>query len=801
MAKISKECIDGAMGALKNFSREEVEQYVRDVLNKTKQYDNLMSAEALDKAVADVNKENLQSLFEDAAIKANNTRKFSQQADKVKKKMTMRDLLAVRYLNLGDNVNSAKKAATGKLSQFFFKDLSFDEVQFLNSGKNDEMIADAFDGKKVSDPTAKKLADKLSNYFIFRNSELIISNAMRFDEINGDRMFRQMHDQGRIVSGNRSLIKAARDKVTRKYEPVNAKPLWKETIKKYLDMEKTFGKTKAIGLDGKVDVSQADKILENIFDNISTGKSEIFTRSVAVNDRDAVAKCSKMFFVFKDMRSFLEYNKQYGKNTLYGALHSDIESSGSKAGIASAWGDSPHNMYNDLRKLQTDVNPKDSFWWNNTDKYFKASMGQDRASVSPNVGSFFSNMRTLTSMARLVQISLQSVSDIGYVASFAQRMGINYFKAYTNQLSHLFNTFGNEERKYLADMFKTMTDSHLGFMGRWTDANNSSELINKMSTGFFKYNLLSGLDKGNKIGIMHLMSKHLANNSGKSFNSLNSSLKKWVEKFIDKDEWDLLRGKTKENRYGLFTTENADAVTDTELRSLLAKTGKDVPLHEYRNDLYRKVYSMFDVASQNAVLSPGDFERAWCFQGEAPGSIKGEFLRTISQFKMYTVSYIDRVLLNGWRDADTASQKLMWASSMLMGTLPLSMLSIYLGNVANGVSMPDWDMMNTPQREQFLVNAAAPSFATFLGLLDPRNQDSDMAWSLLSSPSTRLIGNSMAAAGALATGDIEKTGKHLTAAAKYIAPITSVPGITPFIRQAMGEQAYLQPGQNVLYGQ
>lgn len=799
MAKISKECLDGALEALKNFSKDDLETYVHDVFARSRKMDNVKNAKAFEIAMKEINDEHARSFFEDASIKANNTLKFEQDAEKIRLgKADMRSILTKRYNNLGDNVASAQKAAAGRLEQFMFRDMNYDEMEFFTNAENDESIADAFDGKQVDNVTAKKIADKLYKYFDYRNSEMVISNAMRFDQISEDRMFRQIHDSGRLISGGRSLMSAAKDYISKKYEVTNSKDLWREFIKKYLDLDETFGRTKAVDLDGHLDDAVVDKMLDSIYDNITTGKSEIFTKSAVVNDREAIARKSRMFFKFKDMRSFLEYNKVYGKGNLFSALRSDQIASGNKIGMAERWGDSPYNVYNDLRHIQNSVNPKGGYWWSNTDNYFKSVLGLDKSSKSAAASTMMSNIRSLTSMARLVKLTLQSVSDIGYIASFAQRMGISYGRAYLNQLRHIFDTYPTEERKYIAGLFKGMVDSHLGYMGRWADANNSGELMNKISTKYFKAIGLEAFDRGNKVGIMNLMASHLYKNSGKKFNDLNPSLKKWIAKFMDEKEWDVLR---KNNNAKLFTTDNVDTLSEDALKKLHTDMGLKTPFYQYRNDLYRKVYSMFNVASENAVLSPSDFERAWCFQGEPAGTFKGEALRTISQFKMYTLSYIDRVLVNGWRDADTPQQKIMWATSMLMGTLPLSLLSIYLDNLTNGLSMPDWDLMNTPDREKFLVNTLAPSLSIFMGVVDPNNQNSNMLWSLVGSPSTRLIADSMASVAALATGNINKSNKLLLDAANYLIPLQNLPGISPYIRQAMGQNARLDPGQTIKFGQ
>lgn len=798
MAKISKECTQEALTALKNFTKEDLEDYVHDVFMRAKSLDTLQGAKAIAKATKEINDERLKEYFASATQKAKNIQYFENDAKLLReKKLDMRGLLAARGEKLAENISGSQKAAYQQLFNYVLGDLNHEEIEHLASGKFDEAILNIHDGKEINDAFSKKIAGKIKDYFTYVKSQLVLSGAMKFDEFNEGRFFSQVHDQERIINASKSLIKIAMERTSKKYNLAEHKTIWRNFIKKYIDIDKTFQRTKAIDLEGKVDLKEVDKILDRIFDNITTGKSEIFTRSVVANDREVMANKSRMFFYWKDLKSQYEYNKVFGRGNLFGMMMRDMQSSSSKIGTARMWGDNAYTMYNDLKKVQQEVNPKSALWWRNTDNYFKSVMGLDKQSISPTLTTFMSNLRTIATMARLPFIALDSISDIGYVAAFGQRMGIDYSKVYLNQLNHIFDRFPNEERKRIARLMKVQVDSHLGYMGRWVDNASATDLLNKISTKFFKVNMLSAFDRGNKIGIMHMMAKHLFENSSQRFADLNANTQRWINKFLTKDEWNLLK---KKNKNSLFTTENVDALSDEEIKAHHEKTGMEIPLSEVRNDLYRKVYSMFSVASENAVLSPTEFEKAFLLQGQSPGTIPGEFLRAVSHFKMYTLAYVDRVLIHGFKEADTASQKLMWASSMLMGTIPLSVMSIYFHNIAQGLTMPVWDDMNVPERYKYLVSILAPSLAIFSGLLDPRNQNSSLVWSMLGSPSTSLIANAMSAPIALAEGDPKRAAKNLGKAANYVFPIQTFPGISPLIRQAMGDEAHLEPGQTHIFG-
>lgn len=809
MAKVSEDCIKEAFDALKHFDKKELEQYVRDVFVRAKEIDPLQGARAMDQATKEVNDLAAKSLFSDTAQKAKNIMAFEANANPIKEgKADLRGLLAGRskkgsYLKRTDkdsdwrkrNIADSVKAEYEKAVQRIMDDMTHEEVEHFTSGEFDEQICDIFDGKKSNDEFSNKIAAKLKDYMEYARTQLILSGAMKPEEFHPRRYFSAVHDQQRIVNGSKSLIKAAGGEG--KYNIKENKIGWRNFIKQYIDQYETFKKTKAADLKANIDEGAADKIIDKVYDDISTDRTNIFTRSLVANDREAVQRKSKMFFVWKDMRSLYEYNKVFGQGNLFAMLMRDAQSTSHKVGTAKVWGDNPYSMYIDLKKVQEQADPKGALWQHNTDNYFKSVMRLDRTDGSPNATNFFANARTVTTMARLPLITVDSISDVGYIAAFANRIGVNYFKAWTHHLSHIFDSFPTENRIKVAKLMRTQIDTELGYLGRWVEANNVTEGLNKVSTKFFKYNLLSAFDRGNKTGNMALMGESLFQHSSKKWDELPKMTKKYLDRFIDDKEWQLLR---KKNNGKFFSTENVDNLSDAEIKAHYETTDKSIPLSEMRDDLYRRVYAMFTVNAENTVLSAGDFERAFMFQGTTPGTPTGIALRTISQFKMYTISYIDRVLIDGLRNADTVQQKLIWATTMMIGTLPLAVASMFFKNLSMGLTMPDVSQMNVPEREKFLIQLMAPSLGLFSGLLDQRNQNQSMLSNLIGSPSISLILNAMAIPLALGTGNLKHAAKETAKTAGYILPLQTTPFISPLIRQALGDEAHLEPGQQHIFG-
>lgn len=785
-------CYDYALKQLIHFKEDDLHTYVSDVLTKAREFDHLRSQRAIKQAIEEVNQEHLQSFFEDALVTQNNIRKFDALADTLKtKSIDLRSLLAQRYTNLANNLPAHQKAAQQRLFKALFQDMSDEELTFLQNRDNDISIARALDGK-AAPSLAQNLARKINDYMDVRNPELIISNALRLRAVNNDRFIRAIHDEGLVSHGGRSKGKLF-ENLTHRLKGDQAEFLkstknrWIQFIKSHLNLEKTFGEN--------LSDAEINQRLDSIFNNITTGKSEIFTRSVVSNDREAVEKKTHMFFYWKDHESFLNYSRAYGKGNLFQALVGDLNSSANRIGTAELMGDAPLSTYNDLRKIQQEKKSKGPLWYHDTDNMLKEAMQQNQAAVSPTIGALGANTRSLGAMSKLSSIVLKSLADPAYIASFAQRWGNSYFKSLATTLSHTLDSFANEERKFIAKQFKLLTDSHLGYMARFADLSNGTELIHKVTTGFFRANLLESFDKGNRHSLMHVIAKGLYHQRHQSWENLNLATRFQLEKYdLNHNEWNLLRTKSQS---GLFTTANVDAVTDDELKNLY---GHSKPYYEMRSDLYRKVYSIFSMAADNAVLMPDNFTKAFMYHGTRPGTPIGEALRMVMQFKGFAINFADKVLIQGYQDARNTQMRCRWGLSLVAGTLPLSYLSNYFDNLAHGKSMPLFSAMNRQEKMDYLIDLVQPNLGIFMQVFDPKYQDKHLIQNLFSSPSINFLSSIAALGASTVTLNPKQAAKNMKNMAKNMAPIDTMPVIGPYMNQLLGDKSYLEPGQHLYYG-
>lgn len=801
-----EDCLALGEKVLSQFTSDELKDYVSKVFSYARN-SSLKGQAAIDEAMKSVNDEELALLFNDCARKAQNTAIYEERAKAIQDgNAELRQYLDYRIANRGNSIVAAQRSARSRLANTFFDEtFSREEESFAFDDDNYQDIMNALDGKDAS-PMAKKVAARTDKYREQRNADSVSSGYLSIEHLSKYKYLDHNHDVSKMVSGGANFAKRARAMFSRKETKIEAKKSWVEFILPKLDLEAMFEGSKGMDDAGNLNMEYIQNVLENTYENITTGKSDIFTKSIVANDREAVKKKLRMFLLFKDWSAWGEYNAKYGKGNFLEALLSDIGGSGGKIGMAEAFGDSPLHMFNDLTKVQQKVGfdkpayETDRSYQLKNELTFSYLMRGTPASVRPGLTEFISGVKSLTSAIRLLNVPILSLPDQAHGVEFVGRFATNRFKNFGYFLA---NTFNNKlghlafpERKEVARQLKFAMDAHLGYLFKATSSHSVGQFLSRVSSKTLKRVGMTAADNGNKLSAMSLISTHLGKLSSTPFDRLPEPLIKQLNSFnISAREWDLLRKKTKvfEGKK-LFCLDNVNHLTDEELREFHAGSESKLPLTQLRNDLYRKVYSMFDVASENTIISPGTFTRANIYGMNFPGSLPGEFWGMVNQFKQYPIDYMDRVWNQGMQNADGMMPKTAFAIRMMIVTLPLAFMSTWLGLYAKGKSLPDMD------DPKFWASMALPGAGVFLSVLDHDGGNGNMLFNLLRSPSLGLAQNMTASALAAIHGDKNAAKKKFSKAVRSILPIDTIPFLSPFLRQALGDEPYLEKGQRQIYG-
>lgn len=795
MVKLNKDCIEAALKNLVHFDKDDLEQYINDVFDRASQYGDVKNAQAYNRAIKEVNKEYLQSYFEDASVKAQDLIKFNDKKKMIEeKKIDVKNLILYRhekFMKASENIVAAQKANYQKLFSFVMDDLSPEEQTRFFSGKDKDAIVSAIDGHASDDPFVNKMAKKWHEYRQYSNSRLVISGAMKLQDIRNDRYMRQIHDESRIINAGKSLPKLAADKG--KYDMAGSREYWKQKIRERVNLKESF--PNMIDEFGNVNEEKFNNVFNKMYDSITTGKSDIFTRSATVNDKQALKNKRRMKLIWKSLSDQIAYNAEFGKGDFTEMWIKDMHASANRIGMAEQFGSNPFSMLLDLKKAQQDINPKSPQYWKEVDTYYNA-LTKSEIDLNPTLSNIISSLKTVQSMARLGTLGISSFDDMAYTAAFGHRSGLGFYRTLINSMLHAYNLFPTDQRRIVARTMSLNFHSHFGHMGRFIDQNNVPSFLNSISSKFFKVTGMTGWDDGLRTSSMTTLGSRLFDESHKKLSELNPYMRESVQKFLTSDEWDLLR---KKNNQKFFSLDNVERLTDDEIKEHHQRIKSDEPLYNIKNDLYRKVHAMFMVNSENAVLTPTLFEKAWLGSTSEMGAPKSILWNLVTQFKSFPLSYVDRVLVGGWKDADSASRKLIWATSLFATTIPLAIGGRLFKDLASGKSLPDTRDMSAAEFERFILESMMPPLGQFFSFIGSRQSPAMTGLNMLGSPSMSMIGAVLATAGDLVAGDLHKAKKDFGRALSYINPIHSVPVIPTIIDNIMGNEAYLEPGQRKVF--
>jgi hypothetical protein len=395
-----------------------------------------------------------------------------------------------------------------------------------------------------------------------------------------------------------------------------------------------------------------------------------------------------------------------------------------------------------------------------------------------------------------------SIDDYSRLGAVAHRYGFGFWQPMLEGFGNMFNLLPSEDRAKIAKQFHFDLENYRGSLTRFSDASDMGDAMKKLTGLFYKYNLTNAHDKGIKVSSISTLMRGLGKLSGETFKNLPDQTKLQFERFgIDENLWDALRAKTKK---GFFSLDNMHELTTQEVNDLWEKSDKTLPKSEYRIHLNNSIHSFFINASENAALNPLAFEQMIKTGNTQPGTVVGSLVRLFTQFKTYPISYVRRTWVQGLQELDSGQAKMLYAFNLASAQFMLGYLSLYLGNLVAGKSMPDPSKMSTSQKISHYTGMLAGGLGTFLKIIDPEKQNPELAVNMLFTPGVHVLADpfigAMATTSGMATGNFKNAKKTFKDFARYANPIGTLPVLEPWMNDLFSQSQHLEPGQQFLFG-
>ncbi|MBA6090024.1 hypothetical protein H4C81_14140 [Pseudomonas monteilii] len=364
---------------------------------------------------------------------------------------------------------------------------------------------------------------------------------------------------------------------------------------------------------------------------------------------------------FKDGVAWHEYNQLFGTGNLREAVLRGLDLSGQNTALMRRLGTNPEanlNMVMDVIKedVRAGGDPAALANFNTArrgviDNRFKEVSGQTRIPGNATQARVAANVRAWQSLSKLGGALLSSFTDLPVAASEMRYQGQSFLGSLAEMGAGLMKGRGNTEQRQILSAYGVYADSMRGEIMRRFSADDS--VGGKMSRGmsqFFRLNGLSWWTDANKASAGLMMAHNLAQNKGKAWASLNGDFKRALSLYdLDAGKWDLLREMDMRMADGrdYMTPDGIAGISDERIGQYLAERNRPVSagaIRETRQDLERNLRAYVNDRVTYAVLEPDARTRSIMNQGTQPGTVPGDLLRFVTQFKSFPAAYMQKTL-------------------------------------------------------------------------------------------------------------------------------------------------------------
>lgn len=535
---------------------------------------------------------------------------------------------------------------------------------------------------KTKNKLAHELADALTQY---QKKQLKEVNSFGGGVFwRDDYITKQWHDSARMIKDG----------------GVNGEK-WVNNIYKHLDHEETKERIRNIILDKKLEWDESKYDLKKYLKSAWVGATSKSSNSGLILDSLHMKRTLK----FKDTDSFMAYNKMYGHENIGHAIMENMSMMDNHISFGEAFGfgyrekvkldDVTLDSYKDalreakfskdkvliaeaednLFKAQNkEINPIDQtkraiYLLKEQGKITKPQFRRLRGALSQVTGASYELGNPMWSkmvtgfqfweyVTKLGKATLSSVNDLWTGAVVLHYQGVKPGKAYLGIINHILKkatqSVSEGERDILLRQLNVGVDGIFESYSRNYINNPAMGKLNKMTDTMFDLNLLNWWTNSSREGAAKMMSMHVADNIGKSFNKLPPRFKTLLEGYgITARDWKILdkvgsfdetlwnpKG-SKKNKF--FTTdhfidviseplENGDFKIKPEFENIVSQADAE----RIRQSFNR----YFIMESRVAVPEAGAADRVWMFGEHARGSLPENTARLFFQFRTHQVKMI-----------------------------------------------------------------------------------------------------------------------------------------------------------------
>ena len=427
---------------------------------------------------------------------------------------------------------------------------------------------------------------------------------------------------------------------------------WKNYVMQKLDQERTFANTDDI-----------ENFLQEVF-NTLVGNKYLIVDGVSnvygarsVNNITKNSKVKRILH-FKTPDDWFDYNEKFGVGNLKESFFSGIQTAGRNLGMIDTLGAKPKENFEKIRYAvqrrlvaegkggqSANIAKAGQF-----DKYMKVVDGSIYTVADFGVARYSAIARAIASMAKLGGATISAAADIGIYGSEMRFQGRSFLGGMSEALGSLMRIKNTKQKKDIAQMLGFIVDNTIYDMSaRYQVGDNLSKGWSNAQRTFFKYNALAWWTNTLKEGSMLGMANYFAKQKNIKFKDLNPQLKELFTMYnIDSTKWDVIRKTAMEKADDgteFINIGMLDKISDTDMKKILnvdSLTARQLGIEKER--FKSSVSGMLLDRSIYAVIEPDARLKGDMTQGLLAGTVPGETIRFVGQFKAFPLAILNKVL-------------------------------------------------------------------------------------------------------------------------------------------------------------
>lgn len=280
------------------------------------------------------------------------------------------------------------------------------------------------------------------------------------------------------------------------------------------------------------------------------------------------------------------------------------------------------------------------------------------------VSKLIQTLRTLGTAAMMGSSVLVAGLDIATMGLTARYNGLPVMKMYGKMLKNLASKDSRMELAQVGFQLESVLSS-LTNMSRFNPHATQSNTLNNLATGVLRTSGLLAVSDAMKLAVKNTFLVQFKDLSKTTFETLmhtNPRMHKQLNQYgITKKDWDIMR----------------KSMDDDIMLNPMKLT-------ELNNEVGSKFFRLINEEADTAVVTPGARSAHWTSLGKDKGTLTGETVRSIAQFKSTIVEQITTHIMRATRQQGTGNQMAYGAqyvaATTILGGMVFQLKEISKGN-------------------------------------------------------------------------------------------------------------------------